>query len=135
MSKKAEHLLEKNYDAYGHGLHEKLSSVEGKISPALVKKLRYVATIRNKLIHEYDYELEDSKEFHNAAKQAITELEQFTDQLTKVKEEKTQKGKEERSSTAEYENDDKSEDVPSPGPWLLITAMFFIAYLFFKSMP
>lgn len=135
LSKKAEHILEKTYDADGRGLHEKLSSVEGKLPLALVKKLRYVATIRNKLVHEYDYELENPEEFYIAAKQAIAELEQFTDQLAKEKEEKEQKEQEERFSAAEYENDDELEEISWFGPILFITLMFFVAYLFFKGMP
>lgn len=43
--------------ATGKGLHEKISSVSSLLAPELVKELRAVATIRNKLIHEDDFTL------------------------------------------------------------------------------
>lgn len=46
--------------AEGRGLHEKVTSVEDKINSSLVKKIRYIASIRNKVLHEDGFEL-DSK--------------------------------------------------------------------------
>jgi hypothetical protein len=51
-AKKFEALLEKRFGARGRGLHEKVSSVEAQLPAEAVKKLRYVATIRNKFVHE-----------------------------------------------------------------------------------
>ncbi|KAL3895819.1 MAG: hypothetical protein SGARI_007338, partial [Bacillariaceae sp.] len=53
-SKDLEHILDTQFGAHGKGLHEKISSVAG-LSPDLVKNMRYLATIRNKLVHEYDF--------------------------------------------------------------------------------
>jgi hypothetical protein len=53
-SKDLEHILDTQFNAQGTGLHEKISSVDG-LSPELVKNMRYLATIRNKLVHEYDF--------------------------------------------------------------------------------
>lgn len=53
-SKDLEHILDTQFNANGKGLHEKISSVDG-LSPELVKNMRYLATIRNKLVHEYDF--------------------------------------------------------------------------------
>ncbi len=50
-----ESLLVGNFGASGKGLHEKLSSVENFIDSHFVKKIRRVATIRNKLFHEADF--------------------------------------------------------------------------------
>jgi len=50
-SKDLETFLEVEFGATGRGLHEKISSVEGSLTPALVKRMRYLATVRNKLIH------------------------------------------------------------------------------------
>jgi hypothetical protein len=50
--KKLERLLEEGMGANGRGLHEKVTSVQGKLPPALVKRLRFIATVRNKLVHE-----------------------------------------------------------------------------------
>lgn len=55
-TKKIEKLLTDKYQADGRGLHSKLTSVEGELSPALVKKIRYIATIRNKLVHEEKFQ-------------------------------------------------------------------------------
>lgn len=50
-----ESLLVGNFGASGKGLHEKLSSVENFIDSHFVKKIRRVATIRNKLFHEANF--------------------------------------------------------------------------------
>lgn len=54
-NKKIEKLLTDNYQASGKGLHDKLTSVEDKLAPDLVKRIRYIATIRNKLVHEDNF--------------------------------------------------------------------------------
>jgi len=43
--------------AEGRGLHEKLSSIESKLEEKLIKKIRFAASVRNKLIHDDDVEL------------------------------------------------------------------------------
>ena len=52
VSQKWEQRLERDYGAVGRGLHEKISSVESRLPEATVRKLRYIATIRNKATHE-----------------------------------------------------------------------------------
>lgn len=54
-SKELEWLLE-SLGASGRGLHEKISSIQDRLPAALVKKARYVATIRNRLIHERGFD-------------------------------------------------------------------------------
>ena len=44
--------LEEDYGATGKGLHEKASSVESQIPPDVMKKIRFIATIRNKAVHD-----------------------------------------------------------------------------------
>jgi hypothetical protein len=51
-AKRLEALLQARFGAEGRGLHEKLTSVENKIPSDLRKSIRWVATIRNKLVHE-----------------------------------------------------------------------------------
>ena len=49
----------------GRGLHEKLSSVEEKISTEIIRKIRKIASIRNKKMHRdnfEDYNIEEYKE-------------------------------------------------------------------------
>jgi len=75
ISKKAEHILGNEYGAQGRGLHEKISSVERKLPQPLVKKLRYVATIRNNFVHELGFELEQPEVFFHTANGIIADLE------------------------------------------------------------
>ena len=51
-SKRLEGLLEKRFGATGRGLHEKLTSVEARIPEEVRRSIRWVATIRNKVVHE-----------------------------------------------------------------------------------
>lgn len=74
-SKKIESTLERVLGASGKGLHEKVSSVEHKIPIALVKRIRYIATIRNKLIHEESVrKINDRSSFKAAVKHVAKEL-------------------------------------------------------------
>ncbi len=66
-TKKLEELLEVNYGAAGRGLHEKVTSVEAQLAPETVKTLRYVATLRNKLVHDSHYDRLDNRDSFIAA--------------------------------------------------------------------
>src|SRR3954462_8234344 len=73
--KALESLLEQALGAAGKGLHEKVTSVQAKLPPALVKKLRFVATMRNKIVHESDYQqIDDRDGFLRACDDAEAEL-------------------------------------------------------------
>ena len=54
-SKELEYILEHDFGGTGKGLHERISSSEG-LSPKLIRDMRYIATIRNKLIHERGFD-------------------------------------------------------------------------------
>lgn len=56
-SKEIEHILEVEFDAKGKGLHEKVSSVSSQLTPKLCKRIRFLATIRNRLIHERGFDV------------------------------------------------------------------------------
>lgn len=47
-----EQLLTSQLGAQGRGLHEKVSSVEHRLTPQLIRKLRFIAAARNRLVHE-----------------------------------------------------------------------------------
>lgn len=47
-----EMLLENRLGATGRGLHEKVSSVEPQLAGDLVRKIRWIATLRNHVVHE-----------------------------------------------------------------------------------
>jgi len=74
ISKRLESILVDRFGAEGKGLHEKLSSVQDKIPKAVANKIRWIATIRNKLIHEDGYELQNRTEVDIAANYIISEL-------------------------------------------------------------
>ncbi len=55
-SKELEFFLEQEFRASGKGLHEKISSVQNQLPDSLIKQMRFLATIRNKLIHERGFD-------------------------------------------------------------------------------
>jgi hypothetical protein len=62
--KELESTLRSKHGADGEGLHQLVTSVESRLPPELVRILRRVATIRNKIVHEEDYRrLDDKKGF------------------------------------------------------------------------
>lgn len=74
-SKKFESMLEKHFGASGRGLHEKVGSVERKLPDGLVRRLRFIATIRNKIVHDEGHdEIDDRRGFIDACAAADAEL-------------------------------------------------------------
>lgn len=67
-TKSIESSLTSLFNANGRGLHEKLSSVEGEISKLIIRKIRYIASVRNKFIHDdaVDLTVNDISDFQNA---------------------------------------------------------------------
>ncbi|ETV94319.1 hypothetical protein H310_11968 [Aphanomyces invadans] len=75
-SKELEYILECEFGATGKGLHEKITAVSGSLSPQLVKQMRFLATIRNKLIHERGFDrIPDRGHFISQFEAAAGELE------------------------------------------------------------
>jgi hypothetical protein len=61
--------------ATGKGLHEKVSSVESTLPEALVTKLRFIASVRNKIVHEDELLSEEEiSVFVESGKQAVEAL-------------------------------------------------------------
>ncbi len=58
--KELESLLER-HGARGSGLHEKTSSLAHRLPPATVRQLRFIATVRNRLVHESEYRRIDDR--------------------------------------------------------------------------
>jgi hypothetical protein len=74
-SKQLEFILERGFGAQGKGLHQKVTSVEHLLPAKLVKKLRFLASIRNKVIHEHSYVLDKNpRDLQKTAKLVIAEL-------------------------------------------------------------
>lgn len=61
-TKRLERLLEEKYQAVGKGLHEKTTSVERQLSAPVVRQLRFIASVRNKLMHEDGYNYDRTAE-------------------------------------------------------------------------
>lgn len=72
--KRIETTLVDRFQAEGRGLHEKLSSVEHMIPHKLQRSIRYLATLRNKAMHEDGYEIEKPEDFLRQARQAHEQL-------------------------------------------------------------
>lgn len=61
--------------ATGKGLHEKASSIETRLPEALVTKLRFIASVRNKIVHEDELLSEEEiSVFVESGKQALEAL-------------------------------------------------------------
>ena len=75
-TRKLERLLEEKLQASGKGLHEKATSVEHKLDSDLVGQIRFIASVRNKLMHVDGYVF-DGKEsdFLGKCDDAIRRLE------------------------------------------------------------
>ncbi len=73
-TRKLESLLKAKYHAEGQGLHQLITSCESRLPHEEIPRLRYIATIRNKLMHEDGYVLEDRKQFFHDLDRCIQDL-------------------------------------------------------------
>ncbi len=73
QSKTLEALLEQKFGATGRGLHEKLSSIEYQLEAGLVKNIRWIATMRNKVVHE-NFQLTNQNDFLKSCQRALEGL-------------------------------------------------------------
>lgn len=75
-SKQIEKLLREEFGAQGRGLHEYLSDVESQIPENIVRKGRYIASVRNKVIHD-DEDIYDVKNFNDAVEEVDAALKEI----------------------------------------------------------
>lgn len=73
-TRKLETLLRDQYHAEGKGLHQLVTSCEERLPHDVIKKLRFIATVRNKIVHEDHYRLEDRKVFLAVCRECEDEL-------------------------------------------------------------
>lgn len=79
VSKQLESVLELQFGATGRGLHEKVTSAR-RIPPPLEKQIRFLATIRNQVIHNQDVDhIPDRQAFIHAYESAVAELERLSE--------------------------------------------------------
>lgn len=79
-SKRLEHRLRRNFRVEGRGLHELIDAAKAKnaLPLPLAKKLRFIATVRNKIVHDHDYtRIDDRRGFVTACDQAERELDEL----------------------------------------------------------
>ncbi|MDV6254063.1 DUF4145 domain-containing protein [Vibrio sp. EA2] len=69
-----EKLLRTQYHAEGKGLHQLINSCEERLPHDVIAKLRYIATVRNKIVHEEDFQLDDRKHFLSVCDDCEKEL-------------------------------------------------------------
>ena len=62
QSRKLESLLRAHYHAEGKGLHQLITSCEERLPREVIGRLRFIATMRNKIVHEEGCKLEDSRD-------------------------------------------------------------------------
>ena len=76
-SKRLEGRLRKNFGVTGRGLHELIDAAKARnaLPTPLVKKLRFIATVRNKIVHDADYtRIDDRPGFVEACDEAERDL-------------------------------------------------------------
>ncbi len=73
-TRRIEKLLRIQYHADGKGLHQLITSCEERLPHDVINKLRYVATIRNKVVHEEDFQLDDRQSFNSVCNECEQEL-------------------------------------------------------------
>ncbi|MDO6499464.1 MULTISPECIES: DUF4145 domain-containing protein [Photobacterium] len=73
-TRRIEHLLREHYHAEGKGLHQLITSCEERLPHEIIPKLRFIASVRNKTVHEEGYKLDDKKGFISACHQCEKEL-------------------------------------------------------------
>lgn len=71
-AKKLESALGRNFGAAGRGLHEKIDSVATQLDSRTVRDLRYIATIRNRIVHEdTTAAIDDRRKFTEAVERVM----------------------------------------------------------------
>lgn len=96
---KIEELL-RQLNATGKGMHEKTDSIEDQLDSRIVKKLRFIATIRNKAVHENIVNV-DLDKFTKNAQEVIDYL---TDEYElKLNKDKQSEKKNEKQSNKSYD--------------------------------
>jgi hypothetical protein len=78
-AKELEFTLDSQFNARGKSIHEKLDSLPpNTLPPTLIKQMRYLATMRNKLVHERGFDaIPDRARFISDFEASVLELEKI----------------------------------------------------------
>jgi hypothetical protein len=104
--------------AQGRGLHEKITSIESMIDSSVVNKIRYIATIRNKVLHEDGFDLDQDSMSH---------FETACDQVEMALAEKEYTKSEKSSSGSAYETYKNSSTIKKVAIAIFAVAAFILA--------
>ncbi len=120
-----EAVLEERFGAEGRGLHEKLSSVEHRIPLRVVKQVRWIASLRNRVVHE-GAAIKDLADFERAVATSRQQLESLP-----------------ADDDDEEEEEERPEAAPagkrapqrrsSPAPILAVAALVIGGFYFFLT--
>ena len=81
-TKKIEKFLETGFKAEGRGLHTKINSIEYLLPIALIKKVRWIATIRNNMAHTEGFEFDNIDDFKSTCEAVLSELEVISKEIS-----------------------------------------------------
>lgn len=128
-SKRIEKILKNDFHAEGRGLHECLTSVQHRIPPDIMSQARYIASVRNKVVHE-DGVIDDVSNFSNTVDNIVYRLNNVIRLEMELEREKArQKLKEQEEVTLH-----KPEDIESPRSvskilFFSVTAVAFLSLI------
>lgn len=74
FSREIESILKDKFKAKGKGLHTYIDSIENMLNLQLVKDLRYIATIRNKAMHESTFKMDNLSRYKMVSERTILSL-------------------------------------------------------------
>jgi len=130
-SKKIESVLKEKFNAHGKGLHEYLTSVESRIPSDILKRARYVASIRNKVVHE-DETIHDLADFNQTVEYVVSELLLVIKEEERIAEEKKRADEYKAQKNKSLNKNDVSQN-QSMMPMSILLVLGCIALFFFIS--
>ena len=74
ITRKIESILKDKFKAKGKGLHTYIDSIENMLDEPLIKDLRFIATIRNKSMHESTFKMDNFMRYQRVAESTILRL-------------------------------------------------------------
>lgn len=80
-SRRMEKLLREHYHAEGKGLHQLINSSQKRLPHDVIEKLRFIATIRNKTVHEDDFQIDNIQQFIKTCDECEKELQPRSNRL------------------------------------------------------
>jgi len=153
---KIETFLETEFNAEGRGLHTKLNSIEYLLPIALIKKIRWIATMRNNMAHTEGFELDNLEGFKATCESVLAELKALNNEgsrlvggesfaakegfnrngvgqgkISSFKANVTQAAGWKKSNQGAYRNRHATQSMGVNGRWARFVAMFLLVCIVF----